>query len=547
MVFPGSNCLYYYYQFLLNSNSDDIYQTIKFIQNLKYIDHNNSQQKFLNIKRFFEIQYQIFYNLNGKLNQQQRKYYQLLSKFIQTIRDETNITLIQQESTNLSKFLNSYLDHSAKIFFILKPLFQDILFGLEYCQQQILLKNPNSTREIIKYNNNSIDCLYILKDPKGPTVLFCNPNGVYYENFYQNFTTKKMYKQKNFNLIFWNYCGYGFSTGTLSTKNLIDCGLFIAQYFQNKYKIKTLGVHGYSLGGMIATEIAYKLNLSFLVADRTFSSLGQTASIMFNFSYMKLILYCLVNWDYPNYLSYYNFKGPKIIIQDANDEMIPYQAQLQTSLVRLFFTNTTQAQLYSKFYQESKQYLDFFFQKILSKAQTNSLIQSLQILINCENHNNNGKNHNNKIQSNNQQKYKEFVELLSQIEYCNNNIFQVINQNPTSEKIALFFGSCFIFEQNFIISIKKILARIQKFLNQNSAQYNELNQDHIPYHEQLILKTIVQIVKNFKSTKQIQKLQEIKKKKTLFNLIAIHCGHNENIGLEDEKKLQDFLMSNLII
>lgn len=60
----------------------------------------------------------------------------------------------------------------------------------------------------------------------------------------------------NINIILWNYCEYGYSTGTLTTNNIIECGTFVAQYFQNKFQIKTLGVHGLSLGGMFASEIA---------------------------------------------------------------------------------------------------------------------------------------------------------------------------------------------------------------------------------------------------------------------------------------------------
>jgi hypothetical protein len=41
--------------------------------------------------------------------------------------------------------------------------------------------------------------------------------------------------------------------------------------------VKLLGVHGESLGGMIATHIAKNMSVEFLFADRTFSSLSDVA------------------------------------------------------------------------------------------------------------------------------------------------------------------------------------------------------------------------------------------------------------------------------
>jgi len=41
--------------------------------------------------------------------------------------------------------------------------------------------------------------------------------------------------------------------------------------------VKQLGVHGESLGGMIAVHVAKTKNTDFLLADRTFSSLSEVA------------------------------------------------------------------------------------------------------------------------------------------------------------------------------------------------------------------------------------------------------------------------------
>lgn len=48
--------------------------------------------------------------------------------------------------------------------------------------------------------------------------------------------------------------------------------------------IKKIGAHGYSLGGSVASHIALKKQLDFLIADRTFSSVSDIASKGYTFS-----------------------------------------------------------------------------------------------------------------------------------------------------------------------------------------------------------------------------------------------------------------------
>ncbi|CAD8188357.1 unnamed protein product [Paramecium pentaurelia] len=537
MAFPGSYQLFYKYNFLLTFNEEKIYQTRQELKFFRYLDDNSSQYQFQKAKNFFLVQQKIYQQMEGQLNQQQINYLNLLSNYIEVLESQQNQQIIKNETIKLQQFLNAYMDQSAQIKYIMKPFKQQILFGtLEWCRLEILQLNPNASRHIIKYKNNLIDCIHIVNNKSnGQTVLFCNPNAGYYEYQYINCTWFKIYQSLQINVILWNYCKYGQSTGTLTTENIIECGIFVVQYFQNKFQIKTLGIHGLSLGGMFASEIAQKLNLSFLIADRTFSSLGQIAAAIF-------LLNCIVNWDYPNYLSFYNFKGPKLIIQDAVDEIIPYIAQLQTSLVRQYFTNQTYSPFHSYFNQESKQYMDFFFKQILSENQTVNLSQSLQTFINF-----NEQKNNNQL-SENQHFYQESKKLLQLIEYSNNDIFKVMDSKPTPEKIALFFGSCFMFDQNSFQTIKSIIKRIQILLKQHHSQYNQQNlNNQLSNHVEVIIEHIYQIIKSFQSTKQVQELRKRKKQKIFGHLITINCGHNNNLNMYEAKRFQDYFLSNFIL
>jgi hypothetical protein len=52
----------------------------------------------------------------------------------------------------------------------------------------------------------------------------------------------------------------------------------LVNYIKSEFKVKLLGVHGQSIGGLIAANVAKTKHLDFLFADRTFSCLSDVAS-----------------------------------------------------------------------------------------------------------------------------------------------------------------------------------------------------------------------------------------------------------------------------
>jgi fermentation-respiration switch protein FrsA (DUF1100 family) len=48
-------------------------------------------------------------------------------------------------------------------------------------------------------------------------------------------------------------------------------------FIRGELKVKKLGVHGESLGGMVAVHLGKVRKIDFLFADRTFSSLSEVA------------------------------------------------------------------------------------------------------------------------------------------------------------------------------------------------------------------------------------------------------------------------------
>ncbi|CAK84443.1 unnamed protein product (macronuclear) [Paramecium tetraurelia] len=540
MIFPGSCSLFFKYYQLLDYNKNTVYKTINILKVLRQQDETSEQKQIQQAKDYFTLQHLIFQKMKGQLNQQQTIYSNLLTNLIELLRFQQNQQLIKNQLNTIQRFLDSYVDKTIQISNIMKPFKYDMLFGtLEQFRQEILITNPNTSRHIIKFKNISIDCIHLKNNRlTSPTVLFCNPNAFYYETLYHNSLWIKVYQDLKINLILWNYSEYGSSTGTVSPTKLIESGMFIAEYFQKKFNITTLGVHGQSMGGMVASEIAYRLNLPFLIADRTFSSLGQVVTTKmqikllrrsFDLSIARFLFNCVVNWDFPNYQSFYKFRGPKLLIQDKNDEIIIYKAQLQTGVVRQFFTNQTYSPLHSYFNLEYKQFMDFFFEQILPKTQTLKLSKSLDMLIH------------NQLQ-NHQQFYKKLKLILSQIDYCDNQFLEVMDKNATPEKIALFFGSFFMFNKDPSNSIRKIKIEIQRLQKEHYSQFNE-SREHI----EIIVKCINQITKNYQKTQQIKNLRQRRNQQSFDYLIAISCGHNGDVNKQEEEKFKKYFMSKLIV
>jgi alpha/beta superfamily hydrolase len=100
----------------------------------------------------------------------------------------------------------------------------------------------------------------------GKYIMFCNPNGVYIQFFaVENTYIKEYLKQvtlywliQGYQIILWNYRGYGQSTGSPSiTKSQTDA-MKVYNYFTGR-GLKIELVHGYSIGGCAAIGLVSKL------------------------------------------------------------------------------------------------------------------------------------------------------------------------------------------------------------------------------------------------------------------------------------------------
>ena len=103
-------------------------------------------------------------------------------------------------------------------------------------------------------------------------------------------------------------------------------------YLRKERGCEKLGVHGESLGGMIAAHVGKTCYVDFLFADRTFSSLGAVAW----YGVHKVGLYLIKHfkrWEYDSAADFLASPGYKVISADPNDAIINDMASLKTGVV----------------------------------------------------------------------------------------------------------------------------------------------------------------------------------------------------------------------
>jgi hypothetical protein len=190
---------------------------------------------------------------------------------------------------------------------------------------------------------------YILKPKKtNPSVLliFNNPNAMCAEFYSLNQNLMNLYLKNNIAILLWNYQGYGERKGNTSIKNIKSDSEKIMEYIIKHLskQYTKIGVHGVSMGGIAACHLAGKYNnISFLIEDRTFSSLdkviqhsmpcGGFLKYLYNFLYFE-------NFKdrFANTLDYMNSTCKnKLLLYDSQDEIIPFESSLKYEYTEFLF------------------------------------------------------------------------------------------------------------------------------------------------------------------------------------------------------------------
>ena len=130
-----------------------------------------------------------------------------------------------------------------------------------------------------------------------PVMIVCNPNAGFYEFIYYQNEWLDYYLTMGVHVFVWNYRGFGRNKGTPDPYNICKDAEAVYYHIKQEMKIARVGVHGESLGGNVACHLARKVDVDFLFADRTFSSLDKVVQTKTNKCIMYLLKFITFCWS----------------------------------------------------------------------------------------------------------------------------------------------------------------------------------------------------------------------------------------------------------
>lgn len=178
------------------------------------------------------------------------------------------------------------------------------------------------------------------------TVILFNPNGVNFEEYGDNsllfdiglFNRHDIAEvEKGWNIVLFNYRGVAGSKGMATRDGLILDGEAIFQYIRDELGVpeKKILLHGHSLGGGVASEVAANHPETNCCNDRSFVSLSKEVKVMFgNGKFGEFLSNLLVyfGWEFNTRDHWDKIKGKKIVVLNDRDGVIPSGARLHEFL-----------------------------------------------------------------------------------------------------------------------------------------------------------------------------------------------------------------------
>eukprot|EP01034_Spumella_vulgaris_P034452 gene34452-42490_t len=166
-------------------------------------------------------------------------------------------------------------------------------------------------------------------------VLFCSPNAGFYECVSQSELRQSWlgyYCVLGYDVCYYNYAGYGSSSGTPHPTAIKKDALLVALHLRKVFSPAALIVHGESIGGMAACYVASHCAVEGLVCDRTFASLDAVATRLLRGMWAGYGLRYLGLWQTHVVSDYLACSCPKLILQDPDDEIIANVASLKNGI-----------------------------------------------------------------------------------------------------------------------------------------------------------------------------------------------------------------------
>lgn len=180
--------------------------------------------------------------------------------------------------------------------------------------EQELLKSGGQALVLETEDHRKIEAMYFTQEDAKATVLFCLGNQMFLQNsnLFVDF-----YRKEGFNVLVFNYGGFGKSEGYPSTeKTFLDAEAAYSYLKEQKQALdEKIIAHGFSLGGGPASYLAAKYPIH-LVLDRSYARIGNATKLP--------VLGYLANFLYPynNQEKIKSVRGSIHFLEAIEDEMM---------------------------------------------------------------------------------------------------------------------------------------------------------------------------------------------------------------------------------
>jgi uncharacterized protein len=194
-----------------------------------------------------------------------------------------------------------------------------------YFPEKEILQTPRSInlyyREVNfqTKDNINISGWYVPADSEKGVLLFCHGNA---GNISHVIEYIKIFHDMGFSALFFDYRGYGKSTGNPSEEGTyLDAEAAWDYLIQCGNPPEKIVVCGQSLGGAIAAEVALRKKPAALIIESSFTSILDLGSKLYPWLPVKL----LAKYKYSTIAKISTINLPKLIIHSPDDEIIPFQ------------------------------------------------------------------------------------------------------------------------------------------------------------------------------------------------------------------------------
>ena len=370
-------------------------------------------------------------------------------------------------------------------------------------------------------------------------VVYCCPNGGYFEYIYYQTDWIEFYLQQNIPIFLWNYRGYGKSKGKPSMKNLSNDGKRLVQYARDVKDFQKIILHGESLGGAIATNIAACTKVDLLIADRTFSNVFEVfASYAGGFIALVAVIVGPQNVDCRK--NFLEFESPKILTCDINDEVIPLQASLKYSLVEGFRSNFSDG-AFDKFEKAIKKLGGFKkeFVKVQVRGNKNLFVDNVNyISLNSEESDLNIENF-----------FNSFISIAEKLDSAGHGLLEIIENPKMSHawlKALEVWGSSPVTYGNEFYDLRSAaVERLRNFIDGSSKLVHDCEMSG-----NLELRKVASVLNDVEIVLS-EALSNLENRSLLDRrngmLIILKCGHCGSFDTVEKYVLEKLITKNLIL